>query len=271
MSLQANVRFLLFPSGKEFTKTFPVITTFQRVKQTIFNDWPQHLPSVSSVEDIRLIHSGRIIEGQQTVQEVFKITENDASITVHITIKRSSSTPQLAPVEPSHTEEEEDLHFHFCGIDEEEVSMIAVVFDKKKGQDNKIAFSEVEKFLKSYWTWMKRNNHKDTHAEFPSDTLSTLRTKLIGQETRISKDQLRQFFYLFDNAAPEQKCPHGEKLRVKFSTQQLHYTILPESEFASDVFDTVFNDVDKDADGILTCKELELLYYMYSTRIMECI
>ncbi len=56
---------------------------------------------------------------------------------------------------------------------------------------------------------------KETTAEFPSDVLSSLRTKLIGQETRISKDQLRQFFYLFDNAAPEQKCPHGEKHRVK--------------------------------------------------------
>ncbi len=57
---------------------------------------------------------------------------------------------------------------------------------------------------------------------------------------------------------------------LQFSTQQLHRAILPETDFAADVFDTVFNDVDRDADGVLSCQELELLYYMYSTRIMEC-
>ncbi len=86
------------------------------------------------------------------VTEVFKITENNVSITVHITIKRTPTPKPTPVVEPPHVEEEEDSHFHFCGIDEEEVNMISVVFDKKKGQDNKIAFTEVEKFLKCYWT-----------------------------------------------------------------------------------------------------------------------
>jgi len=266
MSLQAQVRFLLFPSGKEFTKLFPVETTFLKVKNSIFTEWPANFPPLSSLDELRLIHSGRIIEEKQTVQEVFKITENDVSVTVHITIKRRSpSLPKAAPVE-----EEETIHYHFCGIDEEEVSMINAIFEKKKGQDDKIAFAEVEKFLKAYWTWMKRNNFKDSACPFPAETLLALKTKIIGPEDRNTRDQFRQVFYLFDNVSSEHKCPHGEKPRVQFSTQQLHHSIQPDSEFCLEIFDIVFKDVDKDGDGVLSCKELELLYYLYSTRIMEC-
>jgi len=270
--LQANIRFLLFPSGKEFTNTFPIEMTFQQVKSSLFNNWPQHLPTVSSVDELRLIHSGKIIDENQTVKEVFKITtEDNVSITVHIAIKKiqiPSSLPQ-ADIIPQ-TEEEEDMHHHFCGIDEEEVNMISVIFEKKKGKDDKLLFTEVEKFLRTYWTWMKRNNFKDSNQEFPSSYFLSLKTELIGNNDRLTKDEFRQLFYLFDNAAPEQrKCPHGEKPRVRFATQQIHYSIAPDSEFVDSVFDHVFATVDRDSDGILSCRELELLYYMYSARMME--
>jgi len=273
--LQANVRFLLFPSGKEFTKTFPIDSTFQQVKSSLFNEWPKNLPTVSSVDELRLIHSGRIIEENQKVKDVFKITtEDNVSITVHIAIRRTPTQKPSSPIQPTEViippTEEEEFHHHFCGIDEEEVNMISVIFEKKKGKDGKLLFTEVEKFLKTYWLWMRRNNFKESHQEFPNSYLLSLKTELIGENDRLSKDEFRQFFYLFDNGATEQrKCPHGEKPRVRFSAEQLHYCIAPDSEFCSDLFDNVFKTVDRDSDGILSCTELELLYYMYSANIIE--
>jgi len=271
--MSANVRFLLFPSGKEFCKIFPVTSTFKEVKSSLFQEWPTNLQVLSCLEDLRLIHSGRIIEDEQTVKDVFKIREEDPnpSVTVHIAIKRSQpvhTEPTPVPA-PTHSEEE-DLHFHLCSVDEEEVSMLSAVFNKKKGRDSKIAFAEVERFIKTYWQWMKRNNYKGSNESFPDSELQRLKTKILGTADRLTDDQFRQFFYLFDNpCGNEATCPHGEKMRVKLATQILHQSIKPNSEFATEVFDNVFSAIDRDADGVLSCRELELLYYMYSTHMMN--
>jgi len=271
--MSANVRFLLFPSGKEFNKAFPVTSTFKSVKNSLFQEWPQSFQPLNSVEDIRLIHSGKIIEDEQTVKDVFKIRDEDTNInvTVHIAIKRTQPAyvPPEAPQE-TQSEEGEEIHFHFCSVDEEEASLLSTVFNKKKGQDSKIAFSEVEKFIKVYWTWMKRNNHKATDEQFPVNEMLSLKTKIVGDSDRLTDDQFRQFFYLFDNPfkSNESKCPHGEKMRVKIATHILHQSINPDSEFANDIFNDVFEAIDRDSDGVLSCSELELLYYMYSTRVM---
>jgi len=271
MSQQATVRFLLFPSGQEVTKVFPIETTFLVVKNTLCNEWPTNFPAMSTNDELRLIHSGKMIEEKQTVQEVFKITSQDnTSVTVHIAIKKNTTKPAPAPTQQptpvaseccNHSEEE--LHFHYCPINEEEVSMVARIFEKKKGTDGKMLFTEVEKFLKTYWNWMKRNNFKQATSAFPAQQLAELKQKLAGDSDRLTKDEFREFFYLFDNSdTPEQKCPHGEKLRVQFATRILHSSIDPETEFKADIFDCVFATVDRDADGILSCSELELLYYL---------
>jgi len=281
MSQQATVRFLLFPSGQEVTKVFPIETTFLVVKNTLCNEWPTNFPAISTNDELRLIHSGKMIEEKQTVQEVFKITsQNNTSVTVHIAIKKNTIAPKPVPVAPSQTptpvaseccnHSEEELHFHYCPINEEEVCMVASIFEKKKGTDGKMLFSEVEKFLKTYWTWLKRNNFKQVNSAFPAQQLAELKQKLVGDNDRLTKDEFREFFYLFDNSSStEQKCPHGEKLRVQFATRILHNSINPETEFKADVFDSVFATVDRDADGILSCGELELLYYLYSANIIE--
>jgi len=271
--MSANIRFLIFPSGKEFSRTFTTSSTFQTVKNSLLREWPNDLQPPKCVEDLRLIHSGRVIEDEKTVKDVFKIRDNDPnpSVTVHITIKRTQPVyvPPPSTAEPPQTEEE-DCHFHLCSVDEEEVNMLSTVFDKKKGQDSKIPFSEVEKFIKMYWRWMKTNKHKGAEEPFPENELLSLKSKILGDSDRLTNDQFRQFFYLFDNpaGASEQSCPHGEKARVKMSTQMLHQSIKPDSEFATEVFNDVFEAIDRDADGILSCRELELLYYMYSTRML---
>ncbi len=35
------IRFLIFPSGKEFTKTFPNTYLFRNIKKAAFSSWPE--------------------------------------------------------------------------------------------------------------------------------------------------------------------------------------------------------------------------------------
>jgi len=272
--MSANIRFLLFPSGKDFSKTFCVTSTFQSVKNSLFEEWPTHLQPLTSLDDLRLVHSGKMIEDEQTIKDVFKFRDDDPnpSATVHIAIKRPVTpvAPSVAPQEaPADNPDDVEIHYHFCCVDEEEVNMLTAIYNRKKGQDSKISFTEVEKFLRSYWQWMKRSNLKSNDDSFPDSELNSLRTKILGSSDRLTEDQFRQFFYLFDNhLGTETHCPHGEKMRAKMAAQTLHQSIKPGSEFPTDVFENVFEAIDRDADGVLTCKELELLYYTYSTRIM---
>jgi len=273
--MSANIRFLLFPSAKEFTKTFPVTSTFETVKRSLFEEWPNHFQPITCVGDMRLIHSGKVIEDEQTVKDVFKIRDEDPSpsVTVHIAIKRSQPVPVATnpqPVPPEvPTDADEEVHYHCCAVDEQEVNMLSTVFNRKKGQDSKIPFAEVAKFFKEYFLWMKRNNYKGSEEKFPIAELMSLKTKILGTSDRLTDDQFRQFFYLFDNKSEEGvRCPHGEKMRVKLATQLIHQSIKPDSEFPTEVFENVFEAIDRDADGVLSCRELELLYYMYSTRMM---
>jgi len=270
---QVNVRFLLFPSGKEFSRKFSIDTYFKDMNKIVFEEWPTYLQPIHSIEEIRMIHSGKIIEENKTVREVFNISvgDHEPSVTVHIAIKRKPipvPSTQEAPKEQN-METEEDIHFHFCTVDEEEAGMMNSIFDRKKGEDGKISVEEAEKFLKIFWQWMRKNNIKGSNEEFPARELQSIKLNLIGSSERINCDQFRQIFYLFDNNSfSSQACPHGEKERVKVAVQHLHTSTRSDLPFATQVFENVFSSLDRDSDGILSCREVELLYYTYSTHIM---
>jgi hypothetical protein len=95
------------------------------------------------------------------------------------------------------------------------VSKIRIIFDKKKGEDNRIAFSEIEQFLKVYWRWMERNKYHET-APFPENLLLDIKSQLSLQDSATCEEFL-QVFFLFDNPTPQEVCPHGYKERVHVS------------------------------------------------------
>lgn len=64
---------------------------------------------------------------------------------------------------------------------------------------------------------MTRNSYKETSQAFPEQQLSTLFIKLFGHETRLTNDDFRKVFFLFDNPASEHPCPHGSQDNVKVS------------------------------------------------------
>ncbi len=77
-------------------------------------------------------------------------------------------------------------------------------------------------------------------------------------------------FYLFDNVASEEPCVHGERERVRVATAQLHSVLQPSHEFYHEKFEQIFGLVCGDENQhVLTCKEMELLYYMYSAFVLE--
>ncbi len=125
--------------------------------------------------------------------EVYKeaIKPNEP-ITIHIFVKRplresppSSSTTSPSqttrcshqqreqPQSPPHSEEdegnssssegEEELHYHGALFHEDEIGDLKNVFEKKKGEDNKISFSDLYRFLKAYWKWLGDNNMQGNH------------------------------------------------------------------------------------------------------------
>lgn len=128
--------------------------------------------------------------------------------------------------------------------------------------------------LKSYWRFIHREGFEiDQGQPFPEHRLEQLRRKIEGSSENVNGltlDQFLSIFYLFDNVAPEEKCIHGEKERVRMATAQLHSIMQPQHEFYHDKFDQLFVLVCGDENGLaLTCKEMELLYYMYSAFVLE--
>jgi hypothetical protein len=50
-------------------------------------------------------------------------------------------------------------------------------------------------------------------------------------------------------------------------TEELHKSLHPDSQLNAGMFENVFRSVDADGDGVLTCQEMELLFYLYSIQI----
>jgi len=274
MSNSISVRFLVFPKGKEFTHCLHIDDRWEDVQKSVFQLWPKDMDSLTSAEELRFIYSGRVVCLQSTVFDVLKDCSKDTIVTVHIVIKRNSSpisqlqdnTLTQTPNQNADSTNEEDLsdsfHFHGCFFNEEEVTEMKTIFEKKKGTDDKMCFSAVQQFLKVYWTWMKRNKYLEEQKQFPTEIVSSIKQKVVGDKDKVSLEQFLQLFFLFDCRTPEEICPHGEKLRVQRATAELHRCI-SEASFSEETFERIFRGVDRDSDGMLSCREMELFFYLY--------
>lgn len=152
--------------------------------------------------------------------------------------------------------------------------MLQVVFNRHRGSDGTMCIQEVGKFLKSSWTYMQRAFQRHVGEDFPMEHFRLIKTQLLGSPAPggvLNFDQFVQFWFLFDRDASAEACScgrlaltwTGQKELVLQATAAMHHQFKPEAEFDVAVFDRVFDQIDRGR-GQLTCREVELLYYMYS-------
>lgn len=168
----------------------------------------------------------------------------------------------------------EDMHFHAVTVGEREFKEFQEIFDRKKGPDGRMACNVVRMVLQSYWRFIHREGFAQvTPGErivFPQHRLDALQRKVgATPEVGMTLDQFLTVFYLFDNSASNEPCIHGERERVRMACAQLHACIQPQHDFYHDRFEELFSMVCSDENShTLTCKEMELLYYMYSGHVL---
>jgi hypothetical protein len=167
-----------------------------------------------------------------------------------------------------------DMHFHAVTVGEREFTEFQAIFDRKKGPDGRIACSTVRMVLQSYWRFIHREGFAECPAGerlvFPQQRLNELQQKVgATPDGGMTLDQFLTVFYLFDNSTSNEPCIHGERERVRMACAQLHSCIQPQREFYHDRFEELFLLVCSDENShTLTCKEMELLYYMYSGHVL---
>ncbi len=166
-------------------------------------------------------------------------------------------------------DEEAEAHFHAVTVSERELTEFRAIFDKKKGSDGLIAVATVRTVLQSYWRFIHREGFEANLGPFPEERLEKLRRK-VDASNGLTLDQFLTVFYLFDNVASEEPCVHGARERVRMATAQLHALMQPQHDFYHDKYEQLFALVCSDENQqTLTCKEMELLYYMYSAFVLE--
>jgi len=271
-----SIRFLLFPRGEELVKQFNASANFLEVRQKLHGDWPAKLEPIQSIEQIRLIYCGKELQNKQTIEDVLILSKERSVPTVHIVVKKTSvgltsppKVPQPQSQEPPTQEYlPEDWHLHGCAYNDEEIEHMRLVFKKKRGDDGLISFEDIQNFLQVYWKWMIKNKYHGEDVNFPNSIVLEIKMRVLEFSERASYDQFLEIFFLFDNDAPQCQCPHGGKARVEKAAQQLHKALKgPEADLQPEVFENVFLSVDKDKDGQLSCKEVELFFYMYSVQV----
>jgi len=282
------IRFLLFPKGQEVTRSFSVHSTFGDIKQTLIDNWPTDFDRVNTVEQLKFIHSGKVIDDKQNIQGIFKLDDKEQkeAITVHIFIKQPIPVPQAStpvsqpnptPVPISTTNESNvqneataEVHMHGSLFgEEEEVAYLKQIFDKKRGEDHKIPLVELYAFLTRYWQWLAETGHIDANRKFPAKRFITLKNKYVGDAERITCEQYVTIYFLIDSEASKKKCPQGGKEVVKEAAVQLHRSLNPPCHWEQNRFEDLFAYCDKDADGSLSCRELDLFLYLYQLRVTD--
>jgi len=272
-STEMNIRFLTL-NGQQSVFSFSKDSDFSAIKKQLLDHWPTEFEDPpTDGSNIKFIFAGRFLKDSDTLQGL-NITPNS---TVHLAISRPQSQPPEQTTAASQPGLDE-YHLHWCVFDEQEAEDITKVFERKKrvnGRD-KITFTQMKQFLHDYWGYIKRTQLVDNVAPFPEERLVTLWQKVSRGSTTddVSFDQFRIVFFLFCNTpAPDTPCPHGQKERVRAATEQLHRPSTPEAvaptPFQNDIFEKLFSEVDYDSDGVLTCAESELLFYLYSSELLR--
>jgi hypothetical protein len=251
-----------------------VSAPFKKVKEQLLAEWPADFPVASSIDDLTCIFAGQRVADEQSLSDLKIKALKDDFITVHLLVRapRIHTPPPSSPPEPPEPVQggEEDLidtniHLHGCSVSEEEVVQLRQVFEKKKDHNGKMPFAKVEQFLRVYWKYMQRKSHIDRNTPFPSDMLLDCKQKAKCDDG-VTLDQFLSVFFLFDNKAPHAACPHGHKDRVCQATREMHKALCPGTDFDSELFQSLFSAVDQDGDSVLTCQQVDLLYYLYSAK-----
>lgn len=294
-----NLRLKLTASDKpHLDRSFPVTTTVLEVKRSLFHDYPVLWPQCRAVEDMRMIFLGKELDNSQPLQEALARATVDP-VTVHLHVPKREATSQpvtptvhypTSPVKPKREREnaggenameaeedddEQDPHFHAVTVSERELQEFQMIFDRKKRpQDGLMSVSAVTHVLRAYWSFIHREGFEFGGGPFPQERLDALLSGMTIVNGGLSNDQFLIVFYLFDNGAPEEPCIHGDIERVRLATAQLHGVIQPDHEFYHERFEEIYRLVsgrnsDEQQPAVLTCKQMEMLYYMYSGFVLE--
>lgn len=258
--------------------------------------WPLRFPRARAPGDLRFIFCGKELGDSDAISEVRSRSKTEA-VVIHLVVReRNPSSPMTPtsvaperasesvrvrpgpllgeapptpPETPEHQRPEQEAHFHAVTVSERELSEFRMIFDKKKGPDGLMSMPTLRAVLHSYWRFIHREGFEANPTQFPEERLEQLRRKVDATDG-LTLDQFLTIFYLFDNAASEQPCAHGDRERVRIATAQLHAMLQPHHEFYHDKFDQLFALVCSDENQqTLSCKEMELLYYMYSAHVLE--
>jgi len=268
-SAEANVkiRFLTL-KGQQSTLSFPSTSNFDNIRHYLQNNWPEEFGALEPGSELKFIYSGKFLKDEDTL-EGLKFTPNSVQ-TVHVSVK-----PPTAPVTsiPGDGElvAQDDAHLHGFVFDEHEAEEITRIFEKKKGPNETITFAQLVQFLHSYWQFMQRTNNIPPNTPFPEDRLDRFWSQVCGQDRSVvNLEQFRTMFFLFCNTtAADTPCPHGQKDRLREATAQLHTQVSSPISFQNDTFEQLFATIDTDHDGVLSCVESELLFYLYSAEVMK--
>jgi len=283
-TMEQAIRFLLFPKGEQILKSFVPTTSFGEIKSKLLEEWPKDFDPITSIDDMKFIHSGRVIENTQVIQDTLKPSNTADPVTVHLVLHRPSQS-STTPTPPSSTVEESpisapstpstndsaapEIHFHGSMFSETDAERLRALFDTKKGDDNKIAFLDLYKFIRMYWNWTASNNLRDSNQQFPMTKLMNLKRSIIGTSDRVSCEQFVQIYFLFDAQSNGQNCPDGSMSRVKMAVERLHQNMQPNTTFPEETFNQLFTSVDTNADGQLDCDQIDLLFYLYSLQVTD--
>jgi len=284
------VRFLLFPNGQEIVLKVNANDSFLKLKEYFLSNWPSNFDplddSIKTVEQIRFIHSGKAVENQKIIRDVFKIGNTEPG-TVHIFLRKQPISQQTTPItnsqqslpsnptvgnsNPSSSQslnDDEGFHMHSSLFGEDDESIyLKQIFDKKQGEDGKIEFVELFIFLKTYWKFLADQHFIDPTREFPAKRMMELKKRYVGEAERITRKQFVTIYFLIDSKASKNQCPQGTKDIVKTAAVELHRNLNPAAHWSHERFEDLFTYCDKNHDGSLTCRELDLFFYLYQIEV----
>jgi len=192
-----SIRFLVFPNQQELVLPFQLNSTFGEIKAKLFDQKEKiAMKELGSSQQMRFIHSGRIIPDSQSLLDLHNNCKEKHQLTIHVVINKqavtstqtvaiptnqtpqiptnqnnNSNTPNSSPTPQDLEEWGRSIHFHGCFFHEEEAEDMQVVFEKKKSADGLMQFTDVHMFLRSYWKWMAKNKHNNEVEKFPMERM----------------------------------------------------------------------------------------------------